>query len=89
MSFSLNDFGVQMFRFGKKYSMNLKGAFQLNKVSHSGGLINIDSFRGQQEGMRADIRHHIQWRKNDGLNSAFMASDNNFSGFFVASRWYL
>ncbi|MBB77699.1 MAG: hypothetical protein CL844_01710 [Crocinitomicaceae bacterium] len=41
--FYLNDFGVQMFRFGKKYSMNLKGAFQLNKVSHSGGLINIDS----------------------------------------------
>ena len=41
--FSLNDFGLQMFRLGKKYSMNIKGAFQLNKVSHSGGLMSIDS----------------------------------------------
>ena len=31
----------------------------------------------------------LQKIKNDRFNSAFMASDNNFSGFFVASRWYL
>lgn len=42
-AFSLNDLGLQLIRSGHRYSTDVKGAFKLNTVSHSGGLLSIDS----------------------------------------------
>jgi hypothetical protein len=41
--FSLNDLGLQLIYSGKRYSTAVKGAFNLNTVSHSGGVLSIDS----------------------------------------------
>ena len=41
--FSLNDFGLQLIYSGKRYSTVVKGSFNLNDVSHSGGVLSIDS----------------------------------------------
>lgn len=41
--FNLNDLGLQLIRSGKHYSTCLKGGFILNTVSHSGGILSIDS----------------------------------------------
>lgn len=42
-AFSLNDVGLQLIRSGQRYSTRIAGAFKLNTVSHSGGLIAVDS----------------------------------------------